>query len=494
MIIKHLPVLVVIIPLLSAPVCLLLNSIRWARIVSLSASMCSLIIATILLNQVGMEGVISYSLGGWPAPWGIEYRLDWVNAFVLLIVSGISTIVLLFASRSVLKEIASDRIILFYTAYLLCFAGLLGMTVTGDAFNLFVFMEITSLASYSLISLGRDRLALVASYQYLIMGSIGATFILVGIGLLFIMTGTLNMQDLAVRIPAVSDTRTLQSAFAFLIVGICLKMALFPLHQWLPNAYSYAPSVVTALLSATATKVAVYILLRFVFSIFGVQYSFDVMSLDVLLLPLAVVAILFASMTAFVQDNIKRMLAYSSIAQIGYMLLGVSFASTTGLTATILHLFNHALMKSALFLSLGCIAYRFGSVQFSTFRGLGRTMPWTMSAFVLGGLSLIGVPLTVGFISKWYLILAAIQGGWWPLVVVVVGGSLLTAIYIWRVVEQAYFHNPPEQHKEVHEAPLSLLLPTWLLIIANLYFGIATNFSISVAQQAALLLLGANSE
>jgi multicomponent Na+:H+ antiporter subunit D len=206
---------------------------------------------------------------------------------------------------------------------------------------------------------------------------------------------------------------------------------------------------------------------------------------------LAVLAVLSASVVAIFQEDLKRMLAYSSIAQIGYMILGISFASVTGLTATTLHLFNHALMKGALFLALGCVFYRLGSVRLADVRGLGRRMPFTMAAFVVGGLSLIGVPLTVGFISKWYLVLAALERGWWPVAAVILVGSLLAVAYIWRVVEAAYLQAPQETGRDsVTEAPLSMLVPTWILIVANIYFGIDTSVSVGTARRAAEALLG----
>ena len=490
----QLPVLQVVLPLLAAPAALLLHKPRLAWGLALLVSWCVLGIAALLMGRVVDEGVITYALGGWAAPIGIEYRVDAVNALVLLIVSAISAVVLPFAGRSVEQEIDRGRITLFYTAWLLCLAGLLGITITGDAFNVFVFLEISSLASYILISLGRDRRALTASYQYLVMGTIGATFILIGVGLLYVMTGTLNMADLAERLPAVMGTRTVRAAFAFLTVGIGLKLALFPLHLWLPNAYAFAPSAVTGFLAATATKVAVYVLLRFTFSIFGPAFAFDSMPLGEILLMLALAAVLSASVVAIFQEDLKRMLAYSSVAQIGYMILGISFASVTGLTAATLHLFNHALMKGALFLALGCVFYRLGSVQLADVRGLGRRMPLTMAAFVVGGLSLIGVPLTVGFISKWYLVAAALERGWWPVAAVVLIGSLLAVVYIWRVVEAAYFQEPEGPlADEITEAPLSMLVPTWILILANVYFGVSTALSVGTARRAAEFLLGGGS-
>ena len=492
MIAAHLPALQIVVPLVSAPLCLLLRRGGLAWALALIVSWAALACAVLLLQQVIATGPISYHLGGWAPPWGIEYRIDAVNGFVLVIVAAIGAAVMPYARESVAREVPEEQHATFYTALLLCLTGLLGVTITGDAFNLFVFLEISSLSSYVLIALGRDRRALTAAFQYLVMGTIGATFIVIGVGLLYMVTGTLNMLDLAERLPPMAESRTVVAAFAFLTVGAGLKLALFPLHFWLPNAYAYAPSVVTAFLAATATKVSVYILLRFFFTVFGTTYSFELVTLENLLIPLGVVAILVCSTVAIFQTNVKRMLAYSSIAQVGYMVLGIGFASTAGLTASIVHLFNHAMMKGGLFLALGCVVLRLGSAQLESLEGLGRRMPLTMFAFVLGGLSLIGVPLTAGFISKWVLVQAALERGNWFVAAVILLGSLLAIVYIWRVVEVAYFRPAPEGDAAatIAEAPLSMLIPTWVLIGASIYFGIHTSLTLGVAERAAQHLLG----
>jgi multicomponent Na+:H+ antiporter subunit D len=491
MLAAQLPALQVVLPLIAAPACLLLRRGALAWALSLAVAWAALVISALLLAQVLESGPISYELGGWAAPWGIEYRIDAVNGFVLLIVAAIGAITLPFARISVAAELAESQQSPFYTAYLLCLTGLLGVAITGDAFNLFVFLEISSLSSYVLIAMGHDRRALHAAFQYLVLGTIGATFIVIGIGLLYMQTGTLNMADLAERLPPAAQSRTVLAAFAFIAVGASLKLALFPLHYWLPNAYAYAPSVVTGFLAATATKVSVYILLRFLFTVFGADYTFTTLGIGNLLLPLALLGVLVASTVAIFQTDVKRMLAYSSVAQIGYMILGISFASVTGLAAGIVHLFNHAMMKGGLFLLLGCVFFRIGSVKLEDMAGLGRRMPLTMFGFVLGGLSLIGVPMTVGFISKWYLILAAIEAGQWWIAVLILVGSLLAVIYVWRVVEVAYFRPPPkDEAAERDEAPLSMLIPAWILIGASIYFGLHTDLTLDVAIEAARGLLG----
>ena len=487
----HLPVFAVVIPLLAAPLCVLGGRGPLAWKIALAAAWISFASSMALLWRISASGTVSYALGGWAPPWGIEYRIDLLGGYVLLIVTAIAALVLNFARLSVEREIPRERIAYFYAAYLLAFAGLAGITITGDAFNVFVFLEISSLASYALISMGRDRRALSASFQYLVMGTIGATFILIGIGFLYMMTGTLNMQDLAERLPAVADTRTVRAGFAFLAVGISLKLALFPLHLWLPNAYAYAPSVVSALLAATATKVAVYTMLRFMFTVFGVDFAFDDMLLAFILIALGLVGILSASLVAVFQDNVKRLLAYSSVAQIGYMALGIGLASPTGVTAAMLHLFNHALMKGALFLALGAVAYRLGAVGIRNLAGLGQRMPWTMAGVVIGGLSLIGVPPTAGFVSKWYLVLGTLEQGMWPLAVLILIGSILALVYVWKIVEAAYFAEPGDSSAQIKEAPLSMLIPIWVLVIANLYFGIDTDLTVGVAERATAVLLGA---
>ena len=486
---QHLPVLQIVLPMMTAPLCVLLRRPRASWVLALAVTWFAFGASVLVLLRVLSEGAISYQLGGWPPPWGIELKIDAINAFVLLIVTGISSVVLTASPRSLEHEVPPRQHYLFYAVYLLCMTGLLGMTATGDAFNVFVFLEISSLSAYALIAMGPRRRAMTSAFQYLVMGTLGGTFVLLGIGMLYMVTGSLNIADMGVRLGAVGANRTVLVALAAIVVGTSIKLALFPLHVWLPNAYTFAPALVTAFIAATATKVAYYVLVRFVFAVFGVDLAFGALRLDVLLLPMAILAMFVASTVAIYQRDVKRMLAFSSLAQIGYMVLGLSLATVTGLTGGIVHLFNHALMKSGLFLALACVVLRLGSTHLDDLAGLGKRMPLTAAAFVAGGLSLIGVPLTAGFISKWYLVLGALERGFWPVAVLILLSSVLAVVYIWRVVEVAYFKDPPDGAEEVSEAPWSLLLPTWVLVGAAIYFGVFTQVTVGVASRAARLLV-----
>lgn len=488
MIADHLPALQVVVPLIAAGVCAMQRrpAVAWALATSVSGA--ALVISALLLNRVMSTGPISYWLGSWEPPWGIEYRIDAANALILVLVSGIGAIIMPYARVSIDREIAAESRPWFYATYLLCLTGLLGMSATGDAFNVFVFMEIASLSSYVLIAMGRDRRALFAAYQYLVLGTVGATFFIIGVGFLYVVTGTLNMADLATQLAAVSDVRPVVVGIAFLAVGLGLKLALFPLHYWLPNAYAYAPTVATAFLAATATKVAIYLLLRFFFTVLGPGMPFGASPIPSIWIALSVAAMVLASISAIHQSGIKRLLAYSSVAQIGYITLGIGLASETGLTGALVHLFNHAVMKSALFLLIGGAILRGGDMNLDALGGLAQRMPATFAGIVIAGLSLIGVPGTVGFVGKWLLVSAAIEQGMIWLAFVIVGASVLAVIYVWRIVEAACFR--PASATEFSEMPPSMLVPAWVLVALCLYFGLDTALTAEVAGRAARLLLG----
>ncbi len=486
---EHLPALQVVVPLFGALLAALVRRPGPAWLIALVVSLAMPVISAMLLVRVLDEGVISYHLGGWDPTIGIEYRIDIFNALILLLVSSVAAVIAPFARLSVLSEVPEDRVAWFYSMYLVSLAGLLGIAITGDAFNAFVFLEVSSLSSYALIAMGRDRRALVAAYQYLIMGTIGATFYVIGVGLLYTMTGTLNLGLIADRLGDVESARPVLVALAFIVVGISLKLALFPLHVWLPNAYAYAPSVATIFLAATATKVAIYLFARFVFSVFGAGFVFADLPVTPVLIALSIAAIFGAATVAIFQSDVKRMFAYSSVGQIGYITLGLALATVTGLTGGLVHLLNHAMIKAAIFMGLGAVFYRVGKIEFHDIAGVGRRMPVTMSAVGIACLSLIGVPGTAGFVSKWYLVVASIEVGWWWLGFLIVLSTMLTVVYVGRFIECVWFREPCAAVATVTEPPLEMLIPICLLAAATVYFGIDTELTAGMAGRAATALL-----
>jgi len=491
----HLPVLQVVVPMLVAPLVVLLRprGLAWAG--ATVASLAAFAIALRLTSGVLGGHTFHYALGGWEAPFGIALEVNAFSALLLLVLTGASSLALLAGKSSLDRQIETHRQPLFFSAWLLALAGLAGILVAADAFNIFVFMEISSLASYVLVAGGPDRRALPAVFKYLVMGTIGATFYLIGVGLVYMMTGTLNLADMELRIHEVADQRPILVAAAFITVGLALKAAVFPLHVWLPNAYTFAPHAVSVFLAACATKVSLFVLLKFDFVVFQQNLLHHDVQFATFLMPLAVLAILVGSAVAVFETNIKRLLAYSSVAQIGYIMLGASMVSVLGLSAGLLHIFNHALSKGALFLAVMCLSMRFADLHLQNLAGAARRMPWTMAALVVAGLSLIGVPGTAGFISKWYLLTAALEqdGLGIFLVAVIILGSLMAVVYIWRIVESAWFRAPAASAADDQlppgEAPLPMLLVTWVAALANLYFGLFTRIPRELATGAASDLL-----
>jgi multicomponent Na+:H+ antiporter subunit D len=490
---SHLPALLVVVPMAVAPLIAVLSSrsrLGYA-LATLTAGL-TFVIAVLLANQVASQGSMPYEMGSWPVPFGIGLLVTPFSAVMALIISGGSFVALLWGAKSLESEMGREHHALFLSCWLLASSGLLGIVVTADAFNAFVFMEISSLASYVLVAAGPKRQSLTASFKYLVTGSLGATFYLIGVGYLYMMTGTLNFDDLAIRLSEVSETTPVLIASGFIILGLALKAAIFPMHAWLPNAYQFAPTPVTVFLAACSTKVAIYLLIKFDFTVLQPNLPDHASLFSAVLMPLAVLAFLVGSTLAIFSKDLKRMLAYSSVAQMGYILLALSIVSTAGLTAAIVHVFNHALMKSALFMAVGCLVWRFGSSNLNDLAGTAKKMPLTMAGFVLAGFSLIGVPLTAGFISKVMLIQALLELGTLGIVLLgfVLLSSLMAVVYIWRVVEVTYFGKLSEKHAATspQEAPMPMILILWALALANLYFGIDPSLPMGLAEAEVELL------
>ncbi len=481
---------IVLVPLITAiaiPLFGLINK-KTAYPVTLVCSFLSFFLVVKTSFKVFTYGGERYFFFFFEPPFGIEYVIDGLNSVILLIIAFMFLIITIYSGKSLQKEIEDKRVPLFYSLYTLFYTGIMGIVITGDIFNLYVFIEIASLSSYTLIAMGQKRNALMASYNYLILGTIGATFILIGIGYLFMATGSLNMADIKLRLVPQYHSKMVRTAFAFLTLGLMLKLAMFPLHVWLPNAYAYAPSAMGALLAATGTKVSAYALIRILYSVFTLEFDVKVIPFNTIFMVISVVAVLMGSILALSQKNLKKMLAYSSIGQIGYITLGISLSNSTSLQGSILHIFNHSLMKGGLFLIAGGIFYRLNIENISDLKGLSKKMPYTMVSFVILTLSMIGAPLTAGFLSKWYLILGAVESGHFFIVPVIIISSLLGLVYLWRVIEISYSND--EQKGTVSEMPSSMLVPVILVAALTVFFGVFSEIPLSLSKEAVRTIIG----
>jgi multicomponent Na+:H+ antiporter subunit D len=462
---------------------------KWAYTTATIGMALALVAAGVGLYRVLADGELRYFLGGWPPPFGIEYVLDHLSAFMIIIIVFIGLIAVIYPPEAGLYH-APRRGIPVYGLLLLLIGGLVGVVVTGDLFNLFVFLEIYSLASYALITLGGDR-AVVASFRYLILGTIAGSFYLLGVGFIYFSTGTLNMADAANLLLPLYGSPTIMAAVALIVVGMGIKLALFPLHVWLPDAHSYAPPVVAAILAAIQIEVAAYVIVRFMLTIFEPQYFIEILPVTTVIGWIAAVGIIFGSVMAIAQKDFKRMLAYSTVAQVAYIGLGIGLANPLGLIGALLHILNHAFMKSCLFLVAGGIRHQTGFHAISQFAGLGRKMPLMMGAFTVAALSMVGIPPTAGFFSKWYLILGSIEANNWVFVAVILASSLLTAVYFFRMIEKI-FTTPPDADPVVEQArePSSRILSPIITLAAGIIvLGLMNALIVSYVLQPVVALL-----
>ena len=446
---------------------------QWARFIAIAGMSTSFVIACVGVYRVLTEGTLRHFLGSWPPPFGIEYVFDKLSAFMLVIIVFIGLIAVVYPPQAGLYT-TPRRGIPMYGLLLLLIGGLVGVVITGDMFNLFVFLEIYSLASYALITLGGDK-AVVASFRYLVLGTIAGSFYLLGVGFIYFATGTLNMADAASILPPLYGSPAVMTGLALIIIGMGIKWALFPLHVWLPDAHSYAPPLIAAVLAAVQVETAAYVIIRFMISVFRPDYFSTTLPITTIIGWMAAAAVIFGSVMAIAQKDFKRMLAYSTIAQVGYIGLGIGLANPLGLIGALLHILNHAFMKSCLFLVAGGIRYQTGIHEITGFSGLGRKMPLMMSGFAIAALSMVGIPPLCGFFSKWYLLLGSLDAHNYVFAIVLVASSLLTAVYFFRVIERVFAKSAEEARPELSqlkEPKPGILVPILILAVGMVVLGI----------------------
>ena len=480
MIRAHIMPLTILLPLVGAYFILLVGSKfrNLARNVALVTTGATFAMVCFITYLVSNQGNLVYHLGGWAPPLGIELQADPITAFLLLTFAGVSFFVILFAYDILPAEISPKVITRYYALYLVLLGSLLGIVLSNDFFNMYVFLEISSIAAAALVAINGDKLAMEASVKYLVMSTLGSGTVLMGIAGLYMVTGYLNLDYLAGALPQAyaSYPLTVLMTLAMLTVGIAVKAALFPLHVWLPDAHGSAPTSSSAILSGLVVKVYIAVLLKLLYRVFPLDFL-TTLPLQGSLLVMATLGIFIGSIMAIRQKDIKKMLAYSTVAQIGYVFLGIGLFSEKAMTGAILHVFNHAVMKSMLFLSVGLLIKYSGCRKIDDLAGLGRVYPIPMIAFSVGALSMVGIPPLSGFISKWYLGLGALEANQLPFLLVLLLSSLLNGFYYMPIVIAGFFKKETvEIQKQV--VPLGAQISLIVLIVATFFFGLFSNLAV----------------
>ncbi|MCL2437432.1 MAG: hypothetical protein FWD00_05280 [Clostridiales bacterium] len=482
----QLPALIVLIPMAVATLMPLIAflSVRILPYVAVGTLIASFICAVSVLNRVLSHGAFSYWFGGWEPPWGVEYVIDPLSAGLAVLITFFAALIAVYYGPFLREDAGAFRKGLVYALFLLMTAGLVGIVFSGDLFTLFVFIEISSLATYALVASGGPKAA-VASFNYILIGTVGVSFYLLGLGYLYALTGTLNMADLAVLLQSLEDSQTVMIALLLIIVGISLKMALFPMHGWLPDVHTYAPPPLKAFLAGVKLKIFAYILLRLFFFTFGAEYGEVPTILNALGLT-ASIGIIVTAAIAIRQEDFRRVLAYSTISQIGYVVLGLAIGNAVAMKGALLHIVNHAFMKCCLFFIAGSVTWKTGEYSIDMYAGLSKKMPLSMTAFLISAISMIGLPPTAGFFSKWYLVQGAIMEGAWHYVVVIAFGSLLSAIYFFKTIEQVWLKKTDQVKPPGLELPLALLVPIMITGVGVLVLGIFNEPIVTHVLQAML--------
>jgi len=473
--------LFVAVPLLVAFVIPLLA--RWNKwmpdILGNLATLYLLVAATGLYFIRPFNNIMIYKMGGWVPPFGINLVLDGLSHLLLLTVCLIAFMATFYSIAYMRKYTGKGK---YYVLFLLMLAGMNGVVLTGDLFNLYVFLEIAAVASYALVAFGTEAEELEASFKYLVMGALASAFILLGIGIIYGMTGTLNMAD-AARLLANVGTAGKMFVSAFFIMGFGLKAALVPFHAWLPDAHPSAPAPISAMLSGVLIKaLGVYAIVRIFYNVIGVTPQ-----LSYILMVLGAASMLVGVLLAIGQWDFKRLLAYHSISQIGYVILGLGLGTPLGIMGGLFHLFNHALFKSLLFLNAGAVEYTVGTRQLEEMGGLSKKMPVTSATSLAASMSIAGIPPFNGFWSKLFIILACIQAGrlWFALAAII--GSLLTLASFLKVQKYAFFDKIKAKFETIKEAPLIMGVPMIILALLCLGIGLAFPFIVRIIINPAVI-------
>ncbi len=444
--------LFVIIPLLSAFIISIMGRFTWRLFVyTLSCASCFIVLALSFYELFSLQnsaaGVLVYKIGGWALPFGICMVLDGLSVFMLVTVNLLALFVAIYSVNYMTRY--TDRA-KFYVLFFMMITGMNGVIVAGDIFNLFVFLEVASVSSYALVAFGTEAEELEAAFKYIIMGTVASAFIFLGIAFLYSFTSTLNLADISLALSHKTNTWLVVFVSVLFFAGFGLKAALVPFHAWLVDAHSSAPASISAMLSGVLIKtLGIYSMARIFFNVFGASQDF--LSAMVFF---GAASIVVGSILMLPQWRLKRLLAYSSISQIGYIALGIGIGTPLGMLGAIFHIFNHSVCKGLLFLNAGAIDYELNTQDLRQIAGAGKRMPITDKTNLLASMALSGVPPFCGFCSKLIIIFACIQRGSIAIAMIAACGSILTMAGFMKVRRFAFSGGGDcLSHKDVKEAP-----------------------------------------
>ena len=474
LLLEHLPILQVAFILLSAILIIFFNHKSALSIITLL--MLCLLVSSILIHYTTIENSnIFYAIGGWSSPWGIEYRIDAINSFIILLIAITALFICIYSRNIIDIEIAPKAQPFYWACFMLSIASALGIVSTGDLFNIFVFLEINSLANCIMISMGRNKKALVAAYKYLIISTIGATFYIIGVGFLYMISGALDISHIIIILPKITQERILIVSFIFIFTGLLLKIAIFPLYHWVAPAYTYSPSLTSILLSAISTKLILYILIKIVFiysnndmQLFASWHNFVII--------LAILSIFICSIKAIFVDNIKALLAYSSLSQIGYIMLGIGINNSDSITASLVYMINHGIAKMGLFMCVIIFGLKSQSFCLDKMHGIGRKMPFLSIITFITMMSIVGIPFTGGFISKWYMLVSLIKENMLITAFLITVSTILTIIYMGKIFIIIYHKTPIENNNNILSVHYSSYVILVLISILIFYLGLDSTY------------------
>ncbi len=467
------PIHYIVVPLLAAFAIPLLVKIHkeLPRIIPGLVMFYNIIISIVLMQQVNEFGYVSEVIAGWKAPWGINLIITPFSGFLVSLISFMGFVIWLYQYRFK-RVIDVGELKSYGILQMMMITGAIGIIITGDIFNMFVFLEIVAITAISLTSFYRHRDGAEAGFKYLLIGGFSSTLILLAILLLYTQVGTLNMAEISEKIHLVPQGMKATILVLF-IVGFGIEAEMFPLNGWAPDAYSQAPGPTSAAFAGIVVKAGVYGLIRIIFTLFDIEGAFDFLIIG------GLVTMIIAEFSALKQTNLKRMLAYSSIGQMGLVLIAFGIGTKTAVFAALFLMFNHAVIKSLLFMTGSILMYNSKDKTISTLNGMGKKLPFISLLFSLGAFAIVGLPPFSGFWSKLYILTAAAGEEMILLIGAILAVSIVEIVYYFRVVSKMYFAEETEHitiFKPSVNAKIAMGILGAVILIIGLYPDLITGY------------------